>query len=87
MYARTEYQKESGNLPHKHIIILLNKGTLILCTGDFLNDILATNAMKIVKPDQVDMLIAEGLLLSKGENDGIIQEGWRKLDILVVKGA
>ena len=46
---------------------------------DQLNNLIATNVMEIVKPDQVAKYTKYGLLSYPEDVDIIIQEGWRKL--------
>jgi hypothetical protein len=49
LFSRTEYQPESGNLPHEHTILSLKKDSLTSLTTDQLNNFIATNVMEIVK--------------------------------------
>ena len=53
LFSRTEYQKESGNLPHEHTILALNKDSLNSLTNDLFNNLIATIVMEIVKFDQI----------------------------------
>ena len=46
---------------------------------DKLNNLIATNVMEIVKFDQIEKLISDGLLSFPEDIDGIVQYGWRKL--------
>ncbi len=62
LFSRSEYQKDSGNFPHEHTILALKKDTLNSRTNDQLNNPIATNVMKIVKPDEIAKHIADGLL-------------------------
>jgi hypothetical protein len=79
LFSRTEYQKDSGNFPHEHTILALKKDTLTALDYDQLNNLIATNVMEIVKPDQVAKYTNYGLLSCPEDVDIIIQEGWRKL--------
>ena len=79
LFSRTEYQPESGNLSHEHIILALKKDSLNSLTNDQLNNLIATNVMEIVKFDQIEKLISDGLLSCPEDIDGIVQDGWRKL--------
>ncbi len=79
LYSRSEYQKDSGNFPHKHTILALKKDTLNSRTNDQLNNLIATNVMEIVKPEEIAKHIADGLLLCPEDIDDIIRDGWRKL--------
>ncbi len=79
LFSRTEYQPESGNLSHEHIILALKKDSLNSLTNDQLNSLIAINVMEIVKFDQIEKLISDGLLSCPEDIDGIVQDGWRKL--------
>ena len=62
LFSRCEYQIDSGNFPHEHTILDLKKDTLNSWTNDQLNDLIATNVMEIVKPDELAMQMDDGLL-------------------------
>jgi len=55
-------KKDSGNFPHQHTILALKKDTLNSWTNNQLNNLIATNVMEIVKPDEIAKHIADGLL-------------------------
>ncbi len=44
-----------------------------------LNDLIATNVMEIVKPDDIVMHIADGLLTCPEDVDDVLRDGWRML--------
>ena len=79
LFSRCEYQKDSGNFPHEHTILALKKDTLNSWTIDQLNDLIATNVMEIVKPDDIVKHIADGLLTCPEDIDDVVRDGWRKL--------
>jgi hypothetical protein len=79
LFSRSEYQKDSGNFPHEHTILALKKDTLNSRTNDQLKDLIATNVMEIVKPDEIAKHIADGLLSCPEDIDDIVRDGWRKL--------
>jgi hypothetical protein len=79
LFSRSEYQKDSGNFPHEHTILALKKDTLNSRTNDQLNNLIATNVMEIVKPEEIAKHIADGLLSCPEDIDDIIHDGWRKL--------
>ena len=79
LFSKTEYQKTSGNFPHEHTILALNKDTLDSCTNNQLNELISTNVLEINKHDQIDKLIEDGLLRCIDDIDDIVQDGWRKL--------
>ena len=62
LFSRTEYQKTSGKFPHNHTILALKKDTLDSCTNDQLNKLISTNVLEIVKHDQIEKLMEDGLL-------------------------
>jgi hypothetical protein len=51
IFSRTEYQKDLGNFPHEHTILALKKDTLKSLTTNQLNNLIATNVMEIVQPE------------------------------------
>ncbi len=79
LFSRTEYQKESGNFPHEHTILASKKDASNSLTNDQLKNLISTNVMEIVKIDQIEKLISDGLLSCPEDIDGIVQDGWRKL--------
>jgi hypothetical protein len=79
LFSRTEQQKDLGNFPHEHTILALKKDTLSSLDYNQLNNLIATNIMDIVKPDQVAKYTADSLLSCPEDVDDIIQEGWREL--------
>ncbi len=79
LFSRCEYQKDSGNFPHEHTILALKKDTLNSQTNDQLNDVIATNVMEIVKPDELAKHMDDGLLSCLKDADDVTQDGWRKL--------
>jgi len=79
LFSRCEYQKDSGNFPHEHTILALKRDTLNSWTIDQLNDLIATNVMEIVKPDDIVKHIADGLLTCPEDIDDVVRDGWRKL--------
>ncbi len=79
LFSRCEYQNDSGNFPHEHTILALKKDTLNSWTNDQLNDLIATNVMEIVKPDELAKHMDDGLLSCLKDANDITQDGWRKL--------
>jgi hypothetical protein len=53
--------------------------TLNSWTNDQLNNLIATNGMEIVKPDEIAKHIADSLLSCLKDIDDIIRDGWMKL--------
>jgi hypothetical protein len=72
LFSRSEYQKDSGNFPHEHTLLTLKKDTLNSWTNNQLNNLIATNVMEIVKPDEIAKHIADGLLSCPEDIDDII---------------
>jgi hypothetical protein len=54
-------------------------GFFELIDNDQLNNLIATIVMEIVKFDQIEKQISDGLLSCPEDIDGIVQDGWRKL--------
>ncbi len=72
LFSRSEYQKDSGNFSREHTIIALKKDTLNSWTNNQLNNLIATNVMEIVKPDEIAKHIADGLSSCLKDIDDII---------------
>ena len=65
IFARDEYQKHAGNICHNHLIIAVDKSTMNENTQQFIQDLIRTSVMEIVKSDSdIERLINEGLLKS-----------------------
>jgi predicted GIY-YIG superfamily endonuclease len=68
IFARDEYQADSGNLPHNHLILAIDKSTMNGDAENFIQDLIRTSVMEIVRTeDDVERLLREGLLKSIDE--------------------
>ncbi len=72
LFSRSEYQKDSSNFPHEHTILALKNDTLNSWTNNQLNNLIATNVIDIVKPDEIAKHIADGLLSCPEDIDDIV---------------
>ena len=65
IFARDEYQSCEGNLSHNHLILAIDKSTMNNDSENFIQDLIRTSVMKIVKADNdVPRLIENGMLKS-----------------------
>ena len=63
IFSCTEYQKDSGNLPHKHGILALDREAMKeVNVQSFLADQIRTSAMEAIKMNEIKSLIHKGLL-------------------------
>ena len=63
IFARDEYQKDAGNLCHNHLILAIDKSTLNDDSEQFIQDLIRTSVLEIIKSDvDIDRLIHNGLL-------------------------
>ena len=52
IFARDEYQGDAGNLCHNHLICAVDKNTLNPTSDMYLQDLIRTSAMEIIKVDE-----------------------------------
>ena len=65
LFVMDEYQSCKGNLSHNHLILAINKSTRNGESEKFIQDLIRTSVMEIVKTDtDVPRLIENGLLKS-----------------------
>ena len=64
IFSRAEYQKDSGNLPHEHGILALDREAMNdVNVQTFLADQIRTSSMEIIKTEDIESLIPEGASL------------------------
>lgn len=61
IFARREYQSDKGNLSHSHIIIQLDFRNMTTEEKDFVDDLIRASVFDIVRPDEVQRFIDEGV--------------------------
>ena len=65
IFARDEYQGEEGNLCHNHLILAINKRTMNGNTEKYIQDLIRTSVLEVVKTDEdFERLLGNGLLKS-----------------------
>ena len=52
IFTRDEYQGDAGNLCHNHLICAVDKNTLNPTSDMYLQDLIRTSAMEIIKVDE-----------------------------------
>ena len=51
IFARDKYQGEAGNLCHNHLIVAINKSTMTEDTEKYIQDLIRTSVLEVVKTD------------------------------------
>ena len=65
IFARDEYQGDAGNLSHNHLILAVDKSTMNGNTENYIQDLIHTSVLEIVKTDEdIEILLENGLLKS-----------------------
>ena len=77
LFSRTEYQKDSGNLPHEHSLFAIDVKNDQ--TRDFLEELVRTSVVEIIKTDEVQSYIDQGLLSCEEEYHDVVEEARVKL--------
>ena len=63
IFARDEYQTSEGNLSHNHLILAINKSTLNENSEQYIQDLIRTSVLEIIKTDSdLPRLINNGML-------------------------
>ena len=61
VFARDEYQKDSGKLCHNHLILAIDKTTINENSERFVQDLIRTSVLEIIKSDKdIEELISNG---------------------------
>ena len=67
LFARHEFQGHAGNLPHIHAMLKVNWTKLTNDEKLFVNDCIRASVLDIVKVEETNRLIDEGLWKNKNE--------------------
>ena len=62
VFARDEYQNDAGNLPHIHMMLSLKTSEMTEDQIDKMDELVRASIVDIVRDDEVDRLVAEGIL-------------------------
>ena len=72
IFARDEYQSTEGNLNHNHLIVAVDKSSMNSESERFIQDLIRTSVMEIIKTDSdLPRMIENGLLKSVNEMEEI----------------
>lgn len=71
LFCRDEYQSKSGNLPHIHFVLIIDKSEMGPHADEILMDIIRTSPMSIVRPDELEAYLADGSLKSVDDLDHV----------------
>ena len=66
-FSRDEYQGESGNLPHMHFVLVVDRTSMPPNAEEILMDAIRASPWEVVKGNDVDALIDDGLMQSIDE--------------------
>ena len=77
IFIRYEYQKDAGNLSHIHLILQVKWEELTPEEKDFMDDIIRASKNEIVRPEEIQRLIDEGIFKS--------HEDWYEMQELTEK--
>ena len=67
IFARDEYQATAGNLCHNHLILAIDEVTINNDSQIYIYDLIRSSAMEIIKTDDMERLLENGLLKKTGE--------------------
>ncbi len=74
MFARFEYQKDVGNLPHIHSLLKIHWETLSSEEKEFVKELIRASVLEIVRPDEAEHLRRDGIISSMHDIDDIIKD-------------
>jgi hypothetical protein len=74
LFARDEYQSNSGNLPHNHFVLAIDRSEMEN-PEEFIQDLIRTSPFDIVRPSEVEHLIEEKLISGSHEMMEITNDG------------
>ena len=79
MFARDEYQGDTGNLSHIHLMLALKYEVMSRSLQDKLNDLVRASICDIVRPDEVQEFINNGLFKTVDDLDILMEDASRTL--------
>ncbi len=65
LFSRDEYQPQSGNIFHEHLVLAIDRSALSGDAESSLADMLQTSVFEVVKTDKIQSLIDWGLMECK----------------------
>ena len=78
-FDQNEYQKEVGNLSHIHLILEINGKLITQAQSALVKYFIRASILKTVRPDEVQLLIDEGVFSSMYDYNGMIYYGRKVL--------
>ena len=72
-FARREYQSESGNVAHSHIILAVDESQLSMEELEFVNNLAAGSIFDVVKCDDIQEYIDRGITQEPGNKDNLVK--------------
>ena len=74
MFARHEYQKDVGNLPHIHAMIKIDPDTFSENENYFMNEMIRASILEVVRPADLDDLKRKGLIFDVADMKDAIND-------------
>ena len=71
VFARREYQKESGNVAHSHIILAVDEENLTAEELNFVHNLAAGSIFDVVKSSDINDYIDRGLIRDQNDINGL----------------
>ena len=92
IFARKEYQTKQGNLSHSHMMIELKWSKMSQEEKDFGNDLIRASVFDIVKPEEAQAMVEEGVFQHEMDIYQVVNDATRFLphrcnDVCLVRKA
>ena len=75
LFGRKEYQPSSGNVSHTHLILEVLFHLLTVQERAFVEDLIRASVLDIVRPDEINKFIEDGVFVSKDDVHDVIADG------------
>ena len=79
IFARKEYQTKQGNLSHSHMMIELKWSKMSQEEKDFVNDLIRASIFDIVKPEEAQAMVEEGVFQHEMDIYQVVNDATRLL--------
>ena len=79
MFARDKYQGDTGNLSHIHLMLALKFEVMSRSLQNKVNDLVRASICDIVRPDEVQQFINNGIFKAVGDLEIMIEDATRTL--------
>ena len=79
LFSRDEYQKDKGNLFREHLVGSVDMEHLPPGVENYLEDLCRTSILEVIKTDEIDSLISQGLVKDHSHYEEILRDASRFL--------